>query len=77
MRTIPLRLLVLGTVMLAPSASQLWAQEYELTRVVAVVNDEPISVHDLAPGSGSRSPRWVPRTARESRSGWCRKYWRA
>ena len=48
MRTIPLRLLVLCTVMLAPSASQLWAQEYELTRVVAVVNDEPISVHDLA-----------------------------
>ena len=34
--------------MLAPSASQIWAQEYELTRVVAVVNDEPISVHDLA-----------------------------
>lgn len=49
-RTRPVRfgLLVLGSMMLAPSASQIWAQEYELTRVVAVVNDEPISVHDLA-----------------------------
>ena len=49
-RTRPVRfgLLVLGSLMLAPSASQIWAQEFELTRVVAVVNDEPISVHDLA-----------------------------
>ena len=41
-------LLVLGGLLLAPPAGQVWAQEYELTRVVAVVNDEPISVHDLA-----------------------------
>ena len=47
-RPVRLALLVLGSMMLAPSASQVWAQEYELTRVVAVVNDEPISVHDLA-----------------------------
>ena len=41
-------LLVLGGLLLAPPAGQVWAQEYELTRVVAVVNDEPVSVHDLA-----------------------------
>ena len=41
-------LLVLGGLLLAPPAGQIWAQEYELTRVVAVVNDEPVSVHDLA-----------------------------
>ena len=47
-RPVRFGLLVLGGLLLAPPAGQVWAQEYELTRVVAVVNDEPVSVHDLA-----------------------------
>ena len=47
-RPIPFSLVVLCSVMLTYSTGPAAAQEQEITRVVAVVNDEPISVLDLA-----------------------------
>ncbi len=47
-RPIPFRLVVLCSVLLTSSTGPALAQEQEITRVVAVVNDEPISVLDLA-----------------------------
>ena len=47
-RYIPFRLVALCCVMLTCSTGPAVAQEQEITRVVAVVNDEPISILDLA-----------------------------